>query len=332
MEEQEELPQAEEVAVVEIEPASTSIQPSGISPFDLEPVVFQAALDRRKANREALLKWLASSLKDDVDFGRIHVVSKEKCPKGKYCTDPRHFSKDTLFKPGAEKICSMLGLTARYPNAAEYEEKAIRGEPIDTIILRCELVSASGLVCSEGMGARKVEYGDLNKALKMAEKSAKINATLQLGLSDIYTQDIEDMVADGRIAGTPVSEETQAHLDSAKANREAAARDYLPEATEATETAPEAPGEAQDRSRWGDIGPHEIVVGQVCDCGSFVIRRTTRDQRIHVTCELSYRGFKKQGAALEMLVALDKKHAEKYARKEVQADKIKHYYKMEDAP
>jgi hypothetical protein len=48
---------------------------------------------------------------------------------------------------------------------------------------------------AEGVGARSLaqDYGDVNKALKMAEKSAHIDATLRLaGLSEVFTQDIED--------------------------------------------------------------------------------------------------------------------------------------------
>ena len=50
---------------------------------------------------------------------------------------------------------------------------------------------------ADGVGARslKQDYGDINKSLKMAEKSAHIDATLRMaGLSEVFTQDIEDMI------------------------------------------------------------------------------------------------------------------------------------------
>ena len=41
------------------------------------------------------------------------------------------------------------------------------------------------------------DKGDINKSLKMAEKSAHIDATLRIaGLSEIFTQDLEDMLKD----------------------------------------------------------------------------------------------------------------------------------------
>jgi hypothetical protein len=48
----------------------------------------------------------------------------------------------------------------------------------------------------EGRGARslKKDGGDVNKAIKMAEKSSMVSAVLRTGaLSDVFTQDLEDM-------------------------------------------------------------------------------------------------------------------------------------------
>jgi len=76
----------------------------------------------------------------------------------------------------------------------------LSGGEIDNIILKCELVNSSGDIVASGVGARSVtkEKGDLNKALKMAKKSALIDATLDLGgLSEVFTQDIEDMAFPG---------------------------------------------------------------------------------------------------------------------------------------
>ena len=67
---------------------------------------------------------------------------------------------------------------------------------VNNIIIRCEIMDAGGRVVADGIGARslKQDYGDINKALKMAEKSAHIDATLRMaGLSEVFTQDLEDM-------------------------------------------------------------------------------------------------------------------------------------------
>jgi hypothetical protein len=167
------------------------------NPLDLPAATFQEGLDRRKQNRAALMAWIRDALVDGTDYGKIHVVSRSKCQAGKDCKNPAHFSKSSLFKPGAEKICGMLGVTVRYPTLPDYEKAALTGANLSQIIIRCEIIDASGRVVADGVGARIIaqDNGDINKALKMAEKSAHIDATLRMaGLSEVFTQDIEDML------------------------------------------------------------------------------------------------------------------------------------------
>lgn len=189
-------------AVIEAEPQEPTNVPAirqshaVASPFDVDTESFTGALARRKQNRNALMEWVREAMVEGTDYGRIHVVSRNKCSAGKHCTNASHFSKPSLFKPGAEKIAGMLGLTPTFPNMGEYERMALDGKRIETIILRCEILDARGNVVGVGMGARLVsaDDGDLNKSLKMCQKSAQIDATLRTGgLSEVFTQDIEDM-------------------------------------------------------------------------------------------------------------------------------------------
>jgi len=171
------------------------------SPMDLPAEHFSQALIRREDNRRELLNWIKSNLQPNIDFGQIHVVGKDNCRlhregRTNECLEPRHWSKASLWKPGAEKICGLLGLIPRFPNLSEFESAALKGIDIKVIIIKCELHTGSGFVSAEGTGARRVaqDNGDINKALKMAEKSAHIDATLRLaGLSELFTQDLEDM-------------------------------------------------------------------------------------------------------------------------------------------
>ena len=177
--------------------------PVSASPLDLPAEVFRAGLDRRKENRAALMEWIRAALVEGVDYGRIHVVSKDKCRAGKHCTNAAHFSKPSLFKPGAEKICGMLGVGVHFPTLHDYEQAALHGVELHNVIIRCEIRDAAGHVVADGVGARslKQDYGDINKALKMAEKSAHIDATLRMaGLSEVFTQDMEDMTHGENVA------------------------------------------------------------------------------------------------------------------------------------
>jgi hypothetical protein len=161
----------------------TAIAVRSASPFDGNVVEFKQALTRRGENRSALIAWVREALVDGVDYGAI------KRSNGS-------MTKPSLRKPGAEKICGMLNVVPTFPTLKDYEQLALQGIPIDQIILRCHLLSMSGEVLADGVGARsmKQDNGDLNKALKMACKSAHIDATLRMGgLSEIFTQDLEDM-------------------------------------------------------------------------------------------------------------------------------------------
>jgi hypothetical protein len=169
--------------VVAAESAAALVPPRPANPLDLPHTDFRDALTRRGENRHALIEWVRSSLVEGVDYGSVPLRRGG-------------FSKPSLRKPGAEKICGMLGVTASFPTLKDYEGAVIEGRPIQQIVLRCHLLGPDGQIVADGVGARSVEqdHGDVNKALKMAAKSAHIDATLRMaGLSEIFTQDIEDM-------------------------------------------------------------------------------------------------------------------------------------------
>jgi hypothetical protein len=188
-------------AVPESQNVVTLYERPPASPLDLPAEVFRAGLDRRKANRAALMEWIRSALVEGADYGRIHTTGKQRCQfaahgRAHECTNPQHWSKPSLWKPGAEKICGMLGVSVTFPTLHDYERTALNGVELKQIIIRCEIRDSAGRVVADGVGARNVQqdYGDLNKALKMAEKSAHIDATLRMaGLSEVFTQDLEDV-------------------------------------------------------------------------------------------------------------------------------------------
>lgn len=102
-------------------------------------------------------------------------------------------NKKSLAKGGAEKIASIFGWTAVFDRDLLVSE-AFREVP-GLISFVCKL-SKSGVVIGEGRGAALLNKnaGDPNKCIKMAQKSAFIDATLRAsGLSDFFTQDLEDM-------------------------------------------------------------------------------------------------------------------------------------------
>ncbi len=100
--------------------------------------------------------------------------------------------KKSLAKGGAEKIASIFHWTAKFEKDTQALEMI--GEIKGWIAFKCTLMN--GQFVGEGRGAALLtkNSGDLNKTLKMAEKSAFIDAVLRAsGLSDFFTQDLENM-------------------------------------------------------------------------------------------------------------------------------------------
>lgn len=117
--------------------------------------------------------------------------------------------KPSLLKPGAEKILMMMGLRSEFEivdSTRDWEKGFFQYQ------VKCKLYKNDVLI-TEGFGAcntkeKKYAKSDPytldNTVLKMAKKRALIDATLLVAsLSDIFTQDVEDLED---IEGTPVVE------------------------------------------------------------------------------------------------------------------------------
>jgi len=118
--------------------------------------------------------------------------------------------KPTLLKPGAEKILMLLGLSSEYELIQQVEDYE---KGFFAYTVRCVL-SRNGLKITEGVGhanTRERRYTVVkdkskeprdpfslaNTVLKMAKKRALVDAALTVAsLSDIFTQDLEDLIED----------------------------------------------------------------------------------------------------------------------------------------
>src|SRR5262252_3197946 len=168
------------------------------------PEALATQLESFSRARELFVDWLFNRLVPGIDFMVIHRKvgprnAKQACPnaadaKGAGC--PTCGGKATLCKPGSEKICGLLQLRPRFKRDVDSWE--MLGAEAGLVTLICELMTPAGVVVAEGRGARHrdQDFGDVNKCLKMAQKSAQTDAVLRCaGLSEIFTQDLEDMPA-----------------------------------------------------------------------------------------------------------------------------------------
>lgn len=129
---------------------------------------------------------IQNTLKEGIDYGAAFHGSK----------------KPNLLKPGAEKILMLLGLSSEYEiieKIQDYEDGFF------AYTIKCTLLRGDTAI-TEGLGhcnskERKYDsdkqdkYMLGNTCLKMAKKRAQVDAALTVGsLSNVFTQDIEDMV------------------------------------------------------------------------------------------------------------------------------------------
>lgn len=156
-----------------------------------EIAVLQYKVDLEVEKRKVLTKFIADHMKRGTDYGPIHM--KKDCPNKYNCENKYHFSKDCLFKPGAEKFVSLMNLKSLYKKDTDTWEMS--GNVPGLFCYICELVDQKGKVVGEGRGSSSIqEKGSANQAIKIAEKRAKMDAVLSTGgLSDFFTQDLEDM-------------------------------------------------------------------------------------------------------------------------------------------
>jgi len=115
--------------------------------------------------------------------------------------------KPTLLKPGAEKILMMMGLQSEFEivdSTRDFDKGFFQYQ------VRCKLIRGD-MVITEGLGAcntRERKYLKMdpftmdNTVLKMAKKRALVDAALLVAsLSDVFTQDIEDLDLNGQQTG-----------------------------------------------------------------------------------------------------------------------------------
>lgn len=108
-------------------------------------------------------------------------------------------NKPTLLKPGAEKIVMMMGLSSRYEimQAVEDYDKGFFAYNIRCVLSRHDMDICEGVGNCNSRESKYVKsdpYSIANTILKMAKKRAYVDAALSVAsLSDIFTQDIEDM-------------------------------------------------------------------------------------------------------------------------------------------
>ena len=146
----------------------------------------QVRIKEETEQRKLINEFITQHMKTGVDFGTITIKTR----------DGREVeSKPSLFKPGSEKFCSLFHFRPSFERDDDTWEMS--GKVSGLFCYKCELVSSNGVVVGEGRGSANIgekQGWTANNAIKIAEKRAQIDAVLRTGgLSDFFTQDLEDM-------------------------------------------------------------------------------------------------------------------------------------------
>jgi hypothetical protein len=144
----------------------------------LDARTLEQSMQAWSAQRQVVKRFLQQELVEGVDFYTLRIKGRE--------------TKPALSKAGSEKFLALFQLHAVFEQ--DTATWTMLGEPQGTLCYRCQLHTRSGEIVGEGRGARTIQQdgGDINKAVKMGQKSACVDAILRTGaLSDVFTQDLE---------------------------------------------------------------------------------------------------------------------------------------------
>lgn len=157
-------------------PHTLSPQARGVDGMD--PSTLEQQISHWNQMRTLLTAYMRQNMHEGIDYYTLMLGGRP--------------SKPALSKAGSEKFLGLFNLQARFRKDEETWD--MLGRPAGVICYVCALYTKHGAFVGEGRGAREVaKEQDLNRAIKMAQKSAQIDAILRTGaLSDSFTQDVEE--------------------------------------------------------------------------------------------------------------------------------------------
>lgn len=180
---------ASDVEIIERSEAQTDSALSIVGGITTDQL--KVALKTQTEQRALIASFIRDHLIEDTDFGKIHVMPKDKCPNVYDCKIEYHYGKPMLFKPGQEKLFSLFQITDKLEKDTETLE--MFGSPVGLIAFKCVMYRQANII-GEGRGSAMLGDArrDANSTIKIAEKRARMDACLSLGFSEYFSQDLDD--------------------------------------------------------------------------------------------------------------------------------------------
>jgi hypothetical protein len=186
---------AENLPAVVDPPTVDDTTPQSLALADLQTRALNMPVEQMKLGlaeyenrRYEFRAWLLSQLKEGLHYGYPPGCA----PRNNGPTKEQWTNKKSLYKAGADFVVDLMGILPVYSNDMDTWKQC--GEKPLLICYVCILKDKTGEPVGEGRGTFQAKNADdSNKAAKMAKKRAKVDAVLDAyGLSDLFTQDIED--------------------------------------------------------------------------------------------------------------------------------------------
>jgi len=189
-------PDTDDAPVAVLEPPAPPATVTTPATSSLDARALMESMATWKEQRQLLARYIKEQLTDGVDYYTLRIKGRD--------------TKPTLSKAGSEKFLAIFKLTATFQQ--DQATWTMLGSKEGVLCYTCTLLTRDGQVVGEGRGARTLtqDQGDINKAVKMAQKSAQIDAILRTGcLSDVFTQDINEPEETPQKPTTPAKPSSQ---------------------------------------------------------------------------------------------------------------------------
>lgn len=184
----------------------------------------------------------------------------------------------SMAKGGSEKIANIFGWTATFEKDQDAMEAFSALKDAGVICFVCNLWKA-GVRVGQGRGAAALAKngGDPNKTLKMAQKSAFVDAVIRAsGLSDFYTQDLEHMEPQ-QVQGYPTPTQAPNASQKPAGATTGQAKTASPKQLDFIRSLMDQKGfKAEDLIDQGFPAPEKMTMSEAKECLDFLLKTQSR--------------------------------------------------------
>src|SRR5262249_15958440 len=148
-----------------------TIEEISLAPLDHQPFMPAMSVPQAVERFNTVVEFVRTVMREGIDYGRIPGTEKA-----------------TLLKPGAEKLCTLFGLSSRFELVRwveDWDGSTFKGEPFFYYLYRCQLWRDDRII-AEGDGScnsfeQKYRYRDAQRQCPACGQAAIIKGKEEYG-------------------------------------------------------------------------------------------------------------------------------------------------------